>query len=133
MGPEENSRLEREILARLGSYNRWTKTWSGLYHSFLIASILLSGSAALLLELPSLEEFSGWSAVFAGLAAVVSTLGALMQFEKKWRVNQVSRTHLEKLRIEIQINPEADHDKIRKRYVEVIEMHDKGIVESLME
>ena len=126
---DERVDLMAMIDQKFKSYDRWSKTWSFMYQSFLIISALASAGAALVLKLDSMKDVqyqTDISAILAGLAAVLTTLIAAGGFDRKWRVSRASRNSIEQLKINL-TNPDFETGEIRAKLVEILQTHNEGV------
>src|SRR6266404_1799368 len=129
MTAEEKAELKTMVESKYDEYRSGAKSWSGIYHGCLFASIIASSVATLFLKLEILKNTyqSDIAASLALLAAILTAMTAEGGFNRKWRANRVSRSLTEQLRTDTS-DPAIDGAQIRKRLNEIIRRHDEGII-----
>lgn len=117
MSGDQLPALRDHIDAMFRTETRWTRFWSLIYHGSTFSAALASALAVLVLQLKTLPWAPDTRAdVAAVLAMIASFLGAVIAsggFERKWRINRLTKSTLEQLQISL-MDPEADPAKIRK-------------------
>ncbi len=127
---DEKNELKDYVSKKLNSHSLWTKLWSFAHHGFLFGAAILSASAAIILKvIPDLSTISSenLAAIFASIAALMSTIGGLGGFQRKWQTNRRTKSSLEKLQIEL-MSDQVDTPKIRSSLQETIVKHHEGII-----
>lgn len=141
-GDDEMSEKD-SLQIHVNRWYRWShkgqKLWSLCHHSFLFGSVVMGLLAAALLKLLPDEvrwDLMGiaWSkdniaALLSLSAAVLAGIAATGGFERKWRINRLSRSKIEMLMIDMEA-PDVDVRAVREALKKVIKEHDAGIVGS---
>lgn len=117
MSEDQLSVLQSRINDMLKSETWWTQFWSLVYHGSTFSAALASALAVLVLQLKTLPWTPDTRADIAAiLAMIASFLGAITAsggFERKWRINRLTKSTLEQLQIGL-MDPEANPAEIRK-------------------
>ncbi len=79
---------------------RWARFWTGCYHFTIYGAAILSAIAALILEVDVLSEYENLAPVFAGLAALLTTVSGLGGFQRKWQTCRKTNKSLSDLRVD---------------------------------
>lgn len=102
------------------------KNWSFVYHVAAFGSIICSVAAGALLQVKSVD-LVGFSSVLTSIAAVLTSLAATGGFERKWRINRLSRSRIDGLLIDLEAeNP--DIPDLAKQLKDIILKHDQEIL-----
>ena len=133
MAPEdERERLRSYVLSELRAETRWTKLWSFAHHSFLFGAAILSGTAALTLQLKTgLQDpaRTDLASLLAAIASVMGVVAAVGGFERKWRTNRLTKATLEELRLDL-MKDDFDPTAVRENLKTMIRAHHAGILGS---
>lgn len=125
--PEQLNKVKTLIAKQEGKYRRSAWGWKVSYRFFLVVSAFLSGSAAIVGKLDYFDssvKISGLTggditAILAGMAAVVTTLIAALDFEVNWRTNRKSRHNVAMIKLEAE-KLSAKPDELIEKLKEVI-------------
>ncbi|MFC5837174.1 hypothetical protein [Aeromonas bestiarum] len=96
--------------------------WKVGYRFLLVVSALLASAAAIISKLSLLVDkdlSADWSSILAGMAAVMTTLLAALDFESNFRINRRSRHQVQILLLEAE-KTSADSDKLLESLQEVV-------------
>jgi len=119
------------VATQLRSENRWTKLWSLLHHGFVFGAATLSGGAALVLQLKSIDVQppvrSDVATVLAAASSLIGIISVSGGFATKWRANRMTKGTLEQVQIDL-MDPACDLADIRKRLKEMKQVHHLAIV-----
>lgn len=105
-------------------YRTLAHKWSLIHQTSLYASAILSASAAFVLQLNVLKDHYpnariDISAALAFLAAIITTITASGNFQRRYRANRIAKSGILILLNKIS-NPNADIDAIDKDYERII-------------
>lgn len=98
-------------------YRRSARNWKVGYRALLVMSAIFSTSAAVIGK--HADGGSDVAAIFAGAAAVLTTLIAALDFEVNWRINRRSRHEVDVIALESEKST-ADADKLLADLQEVV-------------
>jgi len=125
--------MEKEILREKAlKWRTWfekgQRNWSSAHHATIFGSIICSVVAGALLQITG-AELKGYSAVLTSVAAALTSLAAAGGFERKWKSNRLSRSHVDGLLIDIEAAT-PDLSDLANQLKEIITSHDDEIVKS---
>ncbi|EGR2915204.1 MULTISPECIES: hypothetical protein [Vibrio] len=105
---------------------RWARFWTGCYHFTIYGAAILSAIAALILEVDVLSEYENLAPVFAGLAALLTTVSGLGGFQRKWQTCRKTNKSLSDLRVDAKYG-NASASEVCERYKAIWSNHETGI------
>ena len=113
-----------ELKNEYEKYRRLAHKWSLIHQASLYASAVLSASAAFVLQLNVLktnypDARIDISATLAFLAAILTTITASGNFQRRYRANRIAKSGIKILLNKIS-NPNADIEAIDKDYERII-------------
>jgi hypothetical protein len=117
-------------VARLEEQSRRRKAnWSVWYYGCLYGSVALSALSALILKL---EFVTGpWqkdvAALFASTAAILGTVKAAGNFERRWRAARHGEVAIAQLRIEL-ADPNADVFAIKRQLLQAMTRYEDEVL-----
>lgn len=135
MSAEERQFLETQLSEKYKWFNTGSRAWSLMFNWSLVASAVLSATAAVVIKIKALqtgldlsdENIKDIVAITSAAATLVTALAAGGGFGRKWQANRISRGRVDRLRIEF-ASPNADAQKIRDELCDVLHKHDEAIV-----
>jgi len=136
--PQESKDLGAIIFNNYHEYRANTVRWSAAYFGCLFGSAFLSAMAALFLKLEILGERTKLrndiSASLATVSALLVTLSATGDFQRKWTANRVAAAEMENLAYEL-LRPSAvtSRDAILTRIQAINHARNAGIVGDVSE
>jgi hypothetical protein len=121
------------ITGKYKEYGRNTMLWSGAYHGALCLAALLSAAGGIILKLDSILKDrdalrKDIAAMCAGLAALVLTLSATTDANRKWQSNRVAEYATENLLYEMATTSPSDVKQLYKRLEEIVVRQNEGIL-----
>jgi hypothetical protein len=124
---DELSPVRQRIIEYQTKFRRATQVWRSSYRVLLVVSALFSAGAAVVgkLEYFTFQGADDVASVLAGLAAVVTTLIAALDFEVNWRINQKSRREVDIIALEADKST-ADPDQLLADLQRVVQQHDSA-------
>jgi hypothetical protein len=123
----ELSPARQRIIEYQTRFRRATQVWRLSYRVLLVVSALFSAAAAVVgkLDYFTFQGADDVASVLAGLAAVVTTLIAALDFEVNWRINQKSRREVDIIALEAEKST-ADADRLLADLQRVVQRHDSA-------
>ena len=118
--------LKKEAVKWHDWFQKGQKSWSLAYHATIFGSIICSVAAGALLQVKSVS-LGGYSTVLTSVAAALTSLAAAGGFERKWRSNRLSRSHVDCLLIDIEAESPNLPD-LASQLKDIIAKHDLEIV-----
>lgn len=108
------------------TFCRGQRFWSIMYHSTLFGSLLCSvgAGAALQFDLPQEKAIAS---VLASIAAALTGLAAAGRFDRKWRSNRLSRSRLDCLLLDLELD-DTNIPNLANKLKNIISTHDQEIV-----
>lgn len=130
---ERQTKWRHDLLTIISGHEerlRRTKDrWNAWYYSSLYGAVLASAFSALVLKSEGWD--SPWradvAALFATLAAVLGTLSAAGNFQRRWRTARLARSAMQKLIVDLQ-HPSADLGRIATECKHVIDSYQEGAI-----
>ena len=125
LSEEDKASLNPVIRQQEQHFERARVMWSRLYHGSLYGSIILSALAALTLKLnifarqPYRRYRSDAATIFTTLAALLTTVNGIGEFNGRWIANREAGKSIEVLKIQM-LDRCADGSEMRKRLSEII-------------
>ncbi len=109
-------------------YRQSAQLWRGGYRALLVLSALFSATAAVI------GQFNHWKfdfghdlgAIFAGAAAVITTLIAALNFDSNMRINRKSRHDVEAIQLDLEKDT-FNKDEIIERLQNVIKTRSEDL------
>jgi hypothetical protein len=128
MQDEAISRARAILSQHEQKYRKSAWRWKVGYRALLVSSALFSTSAAIVgkLEYYGFDGGSDIAAVLAGLAAVITTLIAALDFEVNWRINRKSRHDVVVIDLEAEKST-ADADKLLDELQKVVKQRNEDL------
>jgi hypothetical protein len=123
--------LQETMDKRLDKYDRAKKRASRFYYMGLYGPIILGAAAALVLKLNYLEKQEvreDWGAILATLAAILSTMMAAGDFDRRYRAARQAKTALANLMLEIK-NPNAEQVAVTAKLQGISERYDDELMD----
>ena len=122
----DKSSLMKIVTHWRDDFKKGQQWWSVAHHGALFSSIACSIGAGAVLELGK-DHQTGFAMVLTSLAAALTGIAASGGFARKWRSNRLSRSRLDILLIDIQIDS-ADIGSLTGRLKGILSAHDIEIV-----
>jgi len=132
VGLEDASKI---VTGKYKEYGRNTLLWSCAYHGALCLAALLSAAGGIILKLESILKDrdalrKDIAALCAGLAALLLTLSATTDANRKWQSNRVAEYATENLLYEMATTSPTDAKQLYKRLEEIVVRQNEGILGS---
>jgi len=122
--------LKAEISKRRDSHYKGQRQWSFVHHTTTFGAAILS------LVVVTISQTKDWTlttlsrdtliALISLLAAVLATLAAKGGFERKWTANQMTRSKLDALHLDL-LSDQTDLTKVKDELKRIIAEHDAAI------
>lgn len=107
-------------------FQKGQKNWSFAHHTTVFGSIGCSVLAGALLQVKS-SDVVGFAAVLTSIAAALTSLATAGAFERKWRSNQLSRSRVDCLLIDLQAES-PNLPVLATKLKDIIAKHDLEII-----
>ena len=131
--PAQSKSLGKVVIETYREYRANAARWSGVYFTCVFGAAFLSALAGLVLKLELLQAWprfrNDFAATAAMLAALLVTLSASGDFQRKWQANRIAAAAMENLAYEL-ITPKnaAELDAVVAEIQAVNDARNKGIV-----
>ena len=121
------------IADKHNEYRNNTKYWSFAFHGSLCLAAFLSAAGGIILKLESIlknkeQVKKDIAAICAGLAALLLTLTATTDANRKWQSNRVAEYATENLLYEMATTSSNDVKRVYKQLEEIVARQNEGIL-----
>jgi hypothetical protein len=106
-------------------FHKGQRGWSVAHHTSTYGAIICSITAGGLLQLSPAPV--GWAALLTSCAAALSSIAAAGGFQRKWRSNRLSRSKVDGLLLDIEMDGASIPD-LARQLKEIIGEHDREVV-----
>jgi hypothetical protein len=122
--------LHDAMKERWEKYDRAKKNASKCYYLGLYGPIIFGAAAALVLKLNYFPEAvrSDWGAILATIAAILSTMMAAGDFDRRYRSARQAKTAVANLLLEIK-KPDADEGALNTKLQNISKRYDDEIMD----